>query len=148
MNKMKKIIVPLELINLHDDGFHLLVKIVVFGKKFNAVLDTGASKTVLDKSTVEKYITTEELLQSEKLSTGLGTSTMESHTVILPYLKIGKLKLENFEVAVLDLSTISVAYETLNLPPVLGVLGGDILYSHSAVINYEKLVLKLLPGSL
>jgi len=145
---MKSTTVPLELINLHDDGFHLLVEVVVFGKKFNAVLDTGASKTVLDKTTVEKYISTEELRQSEKLSTGLGTSTMESHTVVLPFLKIGKLNLENFEAAVLDLSTISTAYELLNLPPVIGVLGGDILYGHGAVINYEKLLLKLLHESL
>lgn len=143
---MKKITVPLELINLHDDGFHLLVEIVIFGKKFNAVLDTGASKTVLDKTTIEKYITTEELLQSEKLSTGLGTSSMESYTFVLPCLKIGRLQLKQFEAAVLDLSTISTAYETLNLPPVIGVLGGDILYRYRAVINYEKLVLKLLPG--
>ena len=141
---MKKITVPLELINLHNDGFHLLVDVVIFGKKFNAVLDTGASKTVLDKTTIEKYISTEELLQSEKLSTGLGTNSMESYTFVLPSLKIGKLKLKQFEAAVLDLSTISTAYETLNLPPVIGVLGGDILHRHGAVINYEKLVLKLL----
>jgi hypothetical protein len=145
---MKKITVPLELINLHDDGFHLLVEVVVFGKRFNAVLDTGASKTVLDRATIQKYITEEELLQSEKLSTGLGTSTMESHTVILPLLKIGGLKLKDFEVAVLDLSTIQTAYETLSLPQVIGVLGGDILYRYSAVISYDKLLLKFLPGSL
>ena len=140
---MKNTLVPLKLINLQDDGFHLLVEIVVFGIKFNAVLDTGASKTVLDKSTVEKYIQTGELLISDKLSTGLGTNTMEGHTVVVPALKIGKLKLINFDVAVLDLSTISTAYETLNLPPVIGVLGGDILYQHDAVVNYKKLLLKL-----
>ncbi len=145
---MKSTTVPLELINLHDDGFHLLVEVVVFGKKFNAVLDTGASKTVLDKSTVEQFISTEQLLQSEKLSTGLGTNSMESHILLLPSLKIGRLTLNDFEAAVLDLSTISEAYETLNLPPVIGVLGGDILYSHAAVINYQKLTLKLLPNRL
>jgi len=84
-----------------------------------------------------------ELLSSDKLSTGLGTNNMKSHTIILPVLKIGKLKLKNFEAAVLDLSTINQAYSTLNLPPVIGVLGGDILYSHHAIINYKKLRLKL-----
>lgn len=145
---MKKTTVPLKLINLHDDGFHLLVEVFIFGKKFNAVLDTGASKTVLDKATIEEYITPEELLQSEKLSTGLGITDMESHTVVLPLLKIGKLKLKNFEAAVLDLSTISIAYSSLNLPPVIGVLGGDILYAHGAVISYEKLLLKLLADTI
>lgn len=140
---MKKTIVPLELINLQDDGFHLLVEVVVFGKPFNAVLDTGASKTVFDKTTIEKYVNPEELLASDKLSTGLGTNTMQSHTIVLPSLKIGKLKLKNFETAVLDLSMISTAYQTLDLPPVIGVLGGDILQTHQAVIDYKKSQLKL-----
>ncbi|SDL97844.1 Aspartyl protease [Daejeonella rubra] len=140
---MANTIVPLELINLNDDGFHLLVEVVVFGQSFHAVLDTGASKTVFDKGTVEKLMKDGDLMASDKLSTGLGTNTMESHTIILPQLKIGKLKLKNFEAAVLDLSTINQAYSTLNLPPVIGVLGGDILFSHQAIINYKKLRLKL-----
>lgn len=135
--------VPLELVNLHNDGFHLLVEVVVFGQSFNVVLDTGASKTVFDKTVIEKHMKDAELMSSELLSTGLGTNSMESHTIIIPVLKIGKFKLKNFEAAVLDLSTISHAYSSLNLPPVIGVLGGDILMRHKAIINYKKLHLKL-----
>jgi predicted aspartyl protease len=135
--------VPLELINLNDDGFHLLVEVVVFGQSYQAVLDTGASKTVFDKETIEKHVLSGELLASDRISTGLGTNNMESHTIILPTMKIGKLKLKNFEAAVLDLTTIKQAYSSLNLPPVIGVIGGDILNSHHALINYKKLKLKL-----
>ncbi len=135
--------IPLELINLHDDGFHLLVEVVVFGQFFNVVLDTGASKTVFDKAEIEKHMKDAELTISDRLSTGLGTNNMESHTIILPVLSIGKFKIKNFEAAVLDLSTISHAYSTLNLPPVIGVLGGDILKRYQAIINYKKLHLKL-----
>ncbi|MCW3119561.1 MAG: hypothetical protein JWM28_3643, partial [Chitinophagaceae bacterium] len=42
--------IPLEILNLHEDGFHLLVEVVVYGKPFKAVVDTGASKTVFDKT--------------------------------------------------------------------------------------------------
>jgi len=135
--------VPLELINLHNDGFHLLVEVVVFGQSFHVVLDTGASKTVFDRNFIENHMKNTELLSSELLSTGLGTSNMESHTIVLPVLKIGKFKLKNFEAAVLDLSMISQAYSNLNLPPVIGVLGGDILMPYQAIINYKKLHLKL-----
>jgi predicted aspartyl protease len=135
--------VPLELINLHDDGFHLLVEVVVFGQSFNVVLDTGASKTVFDKAEIEKHMKDAELTISDRLSTGLGTNNMESHTIILPVLSIGKFKIKNFEAAVLDLSMISNAYSTLNLPAVIGVLGGDILKRYQAIINYKKLHLKL-----
>ena len=139
---MRTVIVPLELINLQNDGFHILVEVVVFKKHFNVVLDTGASKTVLDKTIVEKYRVSTDLLLSDKLSTGLGTTTMESFTIQLPELKIGKLKIKNFETAVLDLSSICYAYDSLQLPPVIGVLGGDILQQYKAVINYHKLQLK------
>lgn len=135
--------IPLELINLHDDGFHLLVEVVVFGQTFQAVLDTGASKTVLDKEIIEAHMKDSELIISDRLSTGLGTSTMVSHSIILPVLKIGKFKLKNFETAILDLSTIKEAYSSLNLPPLIGVIGGDILYQFKAKINYKKLYLKL-----
>lgn len=140
---MKSTKVPLELLNLHDDGFHLLVEVVVFGQTFKAVLDTGASKTVFDKTSIEKHITQGDLVISDKLSTGLGTNTMESHTIILPLIKIGAFKLKNFEAAVLDLSTINQAYTSLNISPVIGVIGGDILQSYDAIINYGKLHLKL-----
>lgn len=126
----------LEILNLHDDGFHLLVEVFIFNKLFNAVIDTGASRTVLDKTTVENYINQDELLISDRLSTGLGTTTMESHTLIIPELIIGELKISNFETAVLDLSMINTAYESLETGPIIGVIGGDILMNYKATISY------------
>lgn len=140
---MRNTIIPLELIDFNDAGFHILVEVGVFGKSFNAVLDTGASKTVFDKATVEKHIKSGELMTSDKLSTGLGTNNMESHTIVLPVLKIGKFKIKDFEIAVLDLSSINQAYAGQNLPPLIGVVGGDILQRYHGIINYQKLHLKL-----
>ena len=129
--------VPLEILNLHDDDFHLLVEVFVFGQPFKAVLDTGASRTVFDKTTVENYIQKETLLLSDKLSTGLGTNSMESYTLTVPDLRIGSLHILNMEAAVLDLSTINYAYEHLEIEAVIGVIGGDILMRYGAVIDYK-----------
>jgi len=129
--------IPLEIINLHDDGFHLLVEVVIFHKHFKAVVDTGASRTVLDKTTVEEYIDKETLLLSDKLSTGLGTNTMESYTLTIPHILMGDLNIEHFETPVLDLTAINHAYQQLEIGPVIGVIGGDILMRHGAVINYH-----------
>lgn len=130
--------VSLEILNLHDDGFHLLVEVFVFGQPFKAVLDTGASKTVFDKTTVEDYIDKETLLLSDKLSTGLGTNSMESFTLTVPDLRIGGLHVLDMEIAVLDLSMINHAYEKLEIGPVIGVVGGDILMLYGAVIDYSR----------
>ncbi len=136
--------ISLEILNLHDDGFHPLVEVVAFNKLFKAVVDTGASRTVLDKSTVESYVDAETLLLSDKLSTGLGTDSMESYTLIIPELSLGDLKIHHFEAAILDLSTINTAYEKMEVTPVIGVIGGDILMKYGAVINYASQTLSFL----
>lgn len=136
-----KTIVPLQIIDLDRDGFHFLVDISLFGKAFKVVLDTGASKTAFDKAILLAANETAALSESEKLSTGLGTNTMVSFTAIIHDMHIGSLQIPQFEVAVLDLSTINIAYGQLGHPQVLGVLGSDILMKYKAVIDYGKQVI-------
>jgi len=135
--------IPLVLLNLQDDGFHLLVEVVVFGQRFKAVLDTGASKTVFDKNTVEKHIGTAQLTKSDKVSTGLGTTNMASYSWVLPDFQIGEFHLQDFDIAVLDLSSINYAYQNLAIEPIIGVIGGDILTEYRGVIDYGKKTLTL-----
>lgn len=148
MNKkpsnLKRVSIPLQIIDLHEDGFHPLLNIKVFGKPFTVVLDTGASKTAFDKTMLFHAYEHAVITMSDRLSTGLGTNNMESSTAIITDMYIGKLLIDEFEVAVLDLSTINIAYGQLGHPEVLGVLGGDILMKYKAVIDYgkEKLLLR------
>lgn len=136
--------VPLTLLNLQDDGFHLLLEVIVFGHPFKAVLDTGASKTVFDKATVESHLHKDMVLKhTDMVSTGLGTTSMQSFILNIPDLQIGDFHLKNHEVAVLDLSSINFAYEQLDIDPVIGVIGGDILTRFGGVIDYRKNTLKL-----
>lgn len=136
------ITVPLQIIDLHDDGFHPLVHITLYGKPFILVLDTGASKTALDHATLLEAVDNASIKSSDRLSTGLGTNTMISSTSLISDMCIGKFIVPEFEVAVLDLSSINIAYRQLNHPEVLGVLGGDILMKYKTVIDYGKKKLK------
>jgi len=135
--------VPLQIIDLNEDGFHPLLNIKVFGKKFIVVLDTGASKTAFDKTLLQQANRSALITESSILSTGLGTNSMASFTAVMHDMRIGRLKIPEFEVAVLDLSTINFAYAQMGHPQVLGVIGGDILMQYNAVINYGKRTLRL-----
>ena len=135
------ITVPLQIIDLHEDGFHPLLEIILFDKSYKVVLDTGASRTAFDHTIISRENI--EIEASDSVSTGLGTTTMTSSTAIIKDMHIGELKLDKFEVAVLDLSTINLAYSQLNHPEVLGVLGGDILVRYKAVIDYGNSTLTL-----
>ena len=138
-----RISVPLHIIDLHGDGFHPILDITVFNKPFKVVLDTGASRTAFDHQLLLQANNEAAITASEKLSTGLGTNNMTSSTAIIENIWIGDLLLPQLEVAVLDLSTINIAYGQMGHPEVLGVLGSDILMKYKAVIDYGKKVLLL-----
>ena len=134
---------PIQIIDLHGDGYHPLVEIMVNSNPYILVLDTGASKTAFDHDILLQSDAGRAIQASERLSTGLGTTNMASSTAVIENLRIGEMYIVNLEVAVLDLSTINIAYRQLNHPEVLGVLGGDILMKYKAIIDFGKKVLVL-----
>jgi len=137
---MRLITVPLKLINLQDDGFHLLVEIVVFDKKFFAVLDTGASRSVFDKGLMELHV--KELQESEETQAATIFSTSTTLHGIIPRLKIGGLTLKSYHAVAIDLQSVTDTYLQLGHPPIGGIIGGDILMQFKAKIDYQKQTLK------
>ncbi len=132
-----KAIIPVKLLKL-EDGFHLLVNLRVNGKAALLLIDTGASKTVFDKGRSEKFISSESFEKHDKLSTGLGTSTMKSHLALIREISLGKALVKNYKTVIIDLSHVNVAYGQLKQKPIDGVLGSDILKKFKAVIDYGK----------
>jgi hypothetical protein len=139
----KTISIPLNIIDLHGDGFHPVLDIVLFNKPFKVVLDTGASRTAFDRDLLIQANEMANIIASERLSTGLGTNTMESATAVIENIWIGDMMIPEMEVAVLDLSAINIAYRELGHPEVLGVLGSDVLMKYKAVIDFGKNLLLL-----
>lgn len=133
-----KISIPIRLLHIEGDGHHLAVTLHLNGKAANAILDTGASKTVFDKEQITAFLSDETIADNETLSTGLGTTTMQSHIVMIRKMRVGKLKIENYQSVVLDLSHVNATYEQLGLAKIAGVLGSDILEKYKAVIDYGK----------
>lgn len=143
--KKKSEIIPLDLINIDVDGFHLMMNAKIGRKKIRLLVDTGASKTVFDETRLKKILgpNNDEFESTEQLSTGLGTNKMESQTSVLKSIKIGNVKLQNFEVVVLDLSHVNVSYQLIGEKGIDGVLGSDLLSKFEAVIYYKKPRLKI-----
>jgi hypothetical protein len=138
-----KVQLPLRLLTIEGDGFHLSVKIKINGKAANAILDTGASKTVFDKTRIVRFLKKEQITEHDRLSTGLGTASMQSHVVPLRKLTLGKLDITGYSGVVLDLSHVNQTYEMIGLKPIDAVLGSDILNEYKAVIDFAKKTLSL-----
>ncbi|WP_461788137.1 aspartyl protease family protein [Pedobacter sp.] len=136
---MRTIKVPLILVNLQDNGFHILVEIVVFGQNLFAVVDTGASRSVFDKTLMEKHLP--ELLENEEQQAATIFSSATTLEGTIPLLQIGNLKLSNYDSVAIDLQSVSDTYIQLGQPSISGIIGGDILVQFNCKIDYKKQVL-------
>lgn len=135
--------IPVKIFPIERAGYHIKLQVQINGKPAVFILDTGASKTVMDKAAVEHFVENPDMQLMDQTTSGIGTNTMESHLVVLKKFSVGKLELRNFKCAVLDLKHVNIAYEHLGLTQVAGVLGGDILKKYKAVINYATSTLQL-----
>ena len=135
--------VKIKLLKVEEKGTHILVDAAVNGKQAAFIVDTGASQTVMDKTRAKDFLDDAGVEQSETLSKGLGTDSMLSFTTKLKSLSMGEFKVENQEIVLLDLSHVVSSYVEMGHPAIDGVIGGDILSDHKAVIDYgqKKLVL-------
>jgi predicted aspartyl protease len=132
--------VPIEIVSIEDDGFHLMVEVEVNGFSARMLVDTGASRSVFDSDRINNFFKDEmpSLEENLKKSTGLGTRDMQSQALYLKELKIGELLIRKYPAVVLDMSHVNLSYEELGLPPIDGVLGSDIMMSYGARINYRN----------
>jgi hypothetical protein len=134
----KQLSIPIQLICIDSDGYHLMVTLSVNGLRANAILDTGASRSVLDKNRVLHYLGNLELQKEDRLFSGIGAGHVETHTITIPALSIGEMVLSDINVVVINLQSINQAYAIFDLPRIDMVLGSDILVGLGAVIDYQN----------
>ena len=142
---MNYIEVPINIISIEGDGFHLIAEGLINGKSARFVVDTGASRTVFDKERILAYIDNPEFNEKEGLSAGIGGTDISSFIFKLEELSFGELSIKDYQAVAMDLSNVNNSYAMLKIPPVDGVLGGDLLYKHKAVINYKLKKMRLTP---
>ena len=137
--------VPLQLLDIEGEGFHIMVKGIIHGKEANFLIDTGASRSVFDPKTISNFIDDIQFEKKEGLTAGVGSSDLESATFKIDTFSLGALEITNYEAVALDLENIHEMYEKLDLPHIDGIIGGDLLKKHKAVINYRNKKLRLTP---
>lgn len=107
------------------------------------LLDTGASKSVIDKTFAGRHFPFMHSRVTEHQTTGLGASISNSEFTRLGRVRIGDFKAGRVEFALLDLSIVNGAYAEAGLDPVVAIIGGDLLKKFSAVIHYGEKSLEL-----
>ena len=137
--------IPIQLLDIEGEGFHIMVKGMIHGKEASFLIDTGASRSVFDPKTISSFIENIEFEKKEGMTAGVGSSDLESATFRIDIFSLGGMEIFDYEAVALDLENIHEMYGKLGLPHIDGILGGDLLKRHKAVINYRNKKLRLTP---
>lgn len=135
--------IPLYIIAIKEDGYHVFLEVKINGHKVFMLLDTGASRTVFDMKTIKKIHEGIEMEENEEKATGLGSDSVENYVAEISTIKIGDIEVKNYESGIVDLTHVNESYKKIGIPSIAGVLGSDLLMRFDAVIYYKKKILKL-----
>jgi len=133
---MKKTTLPIEIIKLGDENsFHLLVRGSINGKKYDLLIDTGASHTIFDATLIPE---TPDLDISNIQSAGIQAGELKCSFGHIGKFKLGGMKRKNWTVILIDLTHVNELYKKFSKKRVAGLIGGDFLLKHKATIDYKR----------
>lgn len=130
--------IPLAVIPIDENGYHVMARGNINGLTTNILIDTGASRTVLDRRRTSFYCGNKPLRSHDKYFTGVGVEMMETQALVIPQLNIGPFEVRQLEVLVIDLQGVNKSYAALDLPRIDMVMGGDLLVHYHGVIDYVR----------
>ena len=129
---------PLVLIELEENNFHLVLEGKLPGKKTAFwIVDTGASKTVFDRNLEDCYELVENAGNEEYQSAGISVGMVETQVGRLKKLKFGPVKMKDLKVALIDLSHVNSIYQKYRDIQISGLLGSDVLKAYGCRIDYQ-----------
>jgi len=135
------VILPLELIELEENNFHLVLKGKLGGKEIFWIVDTGASKTVFDKNLEDHYKLMKDDGHEQYQSAGISVGMVETRVGHLGKIRLGKLKIRNLKVALIDLSHVNEIYRKYRDIQIAGLLGSDVMAAYGCHIDYQALTI-------
>lgn len=135
--------IPVEIVELENNSFHLIVKVEIDGIRGDMIIDTGASVTVIDQKIFPDKA--EEDSNIKMQSGSVSGQISDVHIIKAGLFKIGGRKIKNVQLAGIDLDYVNDMYHQHLQRKIIGLLGCDFCFRCKAVINYktQELILNI-----
>jgi len=129
--------IPLQIIELEKDNFHILLEGEFQDNTISGwIIDTGASKTVMDINQKAYYEIVDSDNEDDYHSAGINVGLMETMVGKVGMIKFGELEIVDQKVALIDLNHVNEIYGRFTPYHISGLLGGDILMYYKCQIDY------------
>lgn len=136
-----KTVIPVELVELEDNSYHLIVKVDIDGITGDMIIDTGASVTVADQKLFPKKTNDDDIISMQ--SGGISGQINNVRIIQIKRLSIGGRHFRNFRLAGIDLNYVNEMYYKHLKRKIIGLLGCDFCVHYNVCIDYSKKELTL-----
>lgn len=135
--------VTIEILELEENSYHVLIPVNINGIEGDMIIDTGASVSVLDKN-LFAYLP--DKTTTLKLQSGSVTGEIKEVRVVCPReVKIGQTGVNIHQIAIINLDYINEMYAEHSQRKVIGLLGSDFCVAHKAILDYNTKTFRFKP---
>jgi hypothetical protein len=129
--------IPFKIIELENHSYHILVEGKIDDVDLTLIIDTGASRTIIDKCYANKY---EKITVGveKPMATGFSAEQIPVELFTISRLTLEGVLFENIESLTADLSAINEVYSNLTGKKIGGLIGCDFLLSKVKSINFNR----------
>lgn len=110
-------------------------------EKSRFIIDTGAGQTCIDIQKAEKLDWA--LKKMEEKATGIGSASMPISTTLIPKISLGDFDIFEYNMTIIDLNHVNNAFAEMDIKPVDGIIGADVLLQYGGVIDCGEKMLYL-----
>jgi len=128
--------IPFEVKELETASYHPILRGKINGFEVNLIIDTGASRTVIDKSITVNFPVI-QIDSVEPYAAGINAQKIAVEQVEIPSFILGEVDFGKTAVFITDLSPISQLYNEMVNFPIHGLLGCDFLENFKAKIDFK-----------
>lgn len=132
--------IPFQVIELESKSYHIIVEGRIDGIEISFIVDTGASRTIVDKdyaSILEKLPEGAE----KPMATGLAAEQIPVELYNISQLTLCDVKFNNIQLLTADLNPINEVYSKLTGKKIGGLIGCDFLLKNVKNIDFKRKII-------
>lgn len=129
--------IPFQIVELEYQSYHIVIDGEIEDVAVTLIIDTGASRTIIDKSlvgTMEKL----SLGAENPIATGFSAEQIPVELYNISSLTLEGVPFENIQVLTADLKAINEVYANLTGKTIGGLIGCDFLLTKVKSIDFKK----------
>ncbi|RPH31211.1 MAG: hypothetical protein EHM93_14590 [Bacteroidales bacterium] len=129
--------IPFQIVELEHQSYHIVVDGMIDELAVTLIIDTGASRTIIDKSfadSLEKL----PLGTENPIATGFSAEQIPVELYCIPKLTLEGVLFENIQSLTANLDAINEVYLNLTGKKIGGLIGCDFLLEHVKGIDFKR----------